>query len=152
MSDENQGGILLKKFLSLIPILIVIAYLSANFARIETEVSLTDMSINWAPEEVKSFVNNHRDENGVHLMNKDQEKNLMYVYLNASNREEDAVYYKDFDVKVEDEIYHTYEGIEQYNQDQDDQKLYKIIVEDDFEFIDLYINGEESHFKSITES
>ncbi len=146
MSDENQGGILLKKFLSLIPILIVIAYLSANFARIETEVSLTDMSINWAPEEVKSFVNNHRDENGVHLMNRDQEKNLMYVYLNASNRGEDAVYYKDFDVKVEDEaleIYHTYEGIEQYNQDQDDQKLYKIIVEDDFEF---------SHFKSITES
>ncbi|WP_175614496.1 hypothetical protein [Piscibacillus halophilus] len=58
-------------------------------------------------------------------------------------------------MKVEDEaleIYHTYEGIEQYNQDQDDQKLYKIIVEDDFEFIDLYINGEESHFKSITES
>ncbi|WP_175614497.1 hypothetical protein [Piscibacillus halophilus] len=67
----------MKKFLSLIPILIVIAYLSANFARIETEVSLTDMSINWAPEEVKSFVNNHRDENGVHLMNRDQEKNLM---------------------------------------------------------------------------
>ncbi|WP_025786270.1 hypothetical protein [Sporosarcina sp. D27] len=116
------------------------------------EVSFSEVSIDKVKKDVKDFImhieTSESDKgNGIYMFN-DSEK-VRYLYLTQDFLEGENGF-GSLDIKVDDNSWNIYlnessdvEGIE------DEYKLYKIKLNEEFEYGRVFKNGEETHFQTI---
>jgi hypothetical protein len=137
----------MRKLLSL---LVTIALLSGC----NSKLSFSEVSENGGNKNFRSFINDVKGKNGVHLFFEGQK--AVYVYLNGSNvkQGEKALYFTDFNVKKNGEtlsiLYNTAETADYSNQSLKHELLYKVNLDKKYEFIKLFSNGEEVSFSVIS--
>ncbi|WP_066400277.1 hypothetical protein [Neobacillus mesonae] len=133
----------MKKLLSL---LVIISLLSGC----SSKLSFSEVSDGRVSKDIKSFIDNVKDENGVHLYFEKQK--AVYVYLNGSNvkQGEKAIHFTDFNVEKNGEtlsiLYNTAETADYSNQSLNNELLYKVNLDKKYEIIKPISNDEEASF------
>ncbi|TYS67739.1 hypothetical protein FZC76_14340 [Sutcliffiella horikoshii] len=106
-------------------------------------------------EEIQSYFQSVREENGVHLYF-DEENNSMFVYLNASNvaQGDHAETFTDFDVESQEDTLHLLYNSEKTPDISSTSSIhsiiYKVNLNQEYEGVKLFHNGDEASFRSIS--
>ncbi|MBS4210070.1 hypothetical protein [Bacillus sp. FJAT-50079] len=137
----------MRKLLSLIVIISVLTGCSS-------ELSFSELPEKGVKKDIQSFIDNVKDENGVHLYFEKQK--AVYVYLNGSNVKEGekATHFTDFNVEKNGEtlsiLYNTAETADYSNQSLKHELLYKVKLDKKYEVIKPVSNGKETSFGVIS--
>ena len=118
------------------------------------DLSFSEVSKDVVNKDIKTFISNVKNENGIYLYLDKQ--NTIYVYLNASNvkQGEKPVHFNDFDVEGNGDTLHIL-----YNRDKTDdysnqslkyELLYKVNADKKYDNIKSFSNGEEVPFDLVT--
>ncbi len=116
---------------------------------------MQQLDVAAAEKTVQQFVRSAQQENGVHLY-QDEENKFYYLLLNGLNmmQGDPASTFSDIEIKSENDTLNisfkedfikNHEGKKLAN-----QLLYQIKLNEDYETLKLFKNGEESHFHTIT--
>ncbi|WP_332693577.1 hypothetical protein [Halalkalibacter lacteus] len=134
----------------LLPFLLCIVILSGC----NSELSFIEVSNEGVNKDIQSFINNVKEENGVHLY-LDKHK-AIYVYLSGANvkQGEKAVHFTDFKVKGNGDtlhiLYSNDETTDYSNQSLNHELLYKVNLDKNYENIKAFNNGQEVSFGLIS--
>ena len=121
-----------------------------------SELSFEEVNKKGVNKNIQSFIDDVKDENGVHLYFEKQ--NVVYVYLNGTNvkQGDKAILFTDFNVEDNDEtlnIFYNIEETEDYSsQSLENELLYKVNSNKKDETIKLFKNGKEDSFGKISGS
>ncbi|GEL78507.1 hypothetical protein [Tenuibacillus multivorans] len=121
----------------------------------DSSLSFSEESEDQLNKDVQSFFHGVKNDNGVHLYF-DNHNKAIHVYLNGSNvvQDEKVNYFTDFDVEADGEtlrlIYESDEAIDYSDQSLKHERFYKVNVDNSYETIRIFHNGEESHFGTIS--
>jgi hypothetical protein len=116
------------------------------------EFSFSEIKLDQANSKVKGFIDsvesmNEENGNGIYLMN---DKKKRYVYVNGDFLSE-GKYFGTFDVKTDENsinIYLTEDSVEDTT-NLPYKKLYEINADQDYEYLRVFKNGEETHIQVI---
>ncbi|QNK88874.1 hypothetical protein H7992_03830 [Sporosarcina sp. resist] len=134
----------------LLVLILVIGSISSGCSN--DEVSFSEVSIDKVKKDVKDFIlhietSESNKGNGIYMFN-DSEKNH-YLYLNQDFLESKNGF-GSLDIKVDDNSWNLYlsEGSE-VTELVDEYKLYKIKLNEEYEYMKVFKNGEETYFQTI---
>lgn len=119
-----------------------------------SELSFSEVSEGGVNKDIQSFIDDVKDENGVHLYLDNQTD--IYVYLNGTNVEqgEKAVHFTDFDVEENSDtlniLFSNAETTDYSNQSLNYELLYKVNLDKKYEKMKPFSNGEEVSFGVIS--
>ncbi|MFS0673228.1 hypothetical protein [Ornithinibacillus sp. 179-J 7C1 HS] len=124
---------------------------------LESSLTYSELSKQSIHQDIQSFFDRVKQENGVHLYY-DNQNEAVYVYLNGFNvtQGEEAIHFTGFDVERDHDIlnilYKSEETAERNNSSLAYELFYKVDVDQDYEYIKLFHNGIESTFDTISGS
>lgn len=113
----------------------------------QTDLSYSKIKIDNAKQDVKSFIGETKNENGIHLYLEGNED--IYVFLNGINVTlgEKAIYYDDFKVSADTDILkivYSQKETENYSSEEIDyQLLYRVRLDKKYNVIKAIKNGKE---------
>lgn len=117
------------------------------------KLSFEEINMNRVDKEVQNFIHAVEDENGTHLYY-DNKQNI-YVFLNGYHvtHGNEAVHFTGFNVEPDgDTLNISFEHdktMDYSNQDLNNQLLYKVTLDRDYDTLKLFDNREETSFQSI---
>lgn len=134
-------------------IFLVVVLTGCNQSSKKDELSYKEVKMESMDQDVQSFFEDAKNENGVYLY-EDGEKKYMFLNSFLVAQGTKAYYFSDFDIKDEDEtlgIYFEEKSTDEYlNKKLRNQVFYEIDLNKKYEFIKLYKNVREWHFSSIS--
>lgn len=117
------------------------------------KLTLSEISLEQAENDVQKFIDIVQDENGRYLYM--DENNQIYIFLNEKDVQhgQDAVYFTAFYISVQQDILNVFIN-QEYDSDnlQNElkyQALYKISTQGEFNMINLFSNGEPVPFDRV---
>ncbi|HEY4553914.1 MAG TPA: lipoprotein [Bacillaceae bacterium] len=119
-----------------------------------SELSFSVQKKDSASRGVQEFVNGVKDENGIHLYLVG--KKTAYVYLNGLNVElgEKAIHFTDFQVEEEGDtlnFVYTHDETADYSDPAlHHERLYKVKLDKDYEYVKALGNGKEVSFGVVS--
>lgn len=136
----------MKKLLSLLALVLLLSGCRA-------EPTFSEVNEKGVNKNVKAFVHEVRNRNGVHLYFNGEKE--VYVYLNGANiRQGDkAIHFTDFDVKGKGEtlnILYNKTKAEEGDQSINNRVLYRIKLDKKYENVKPYGNGKEVSFGVVS--
>ncbi len=151
--QNASGGINVKKLVcGTLLFLLLAAGCSSN--NDNKKLTFSEVKLEDTDEDIQSFVNASTDKNGIYLY-QDKGKRL-FVFFNGKNQEveNEAVFYKNFDVKSEKQTIKLF--IEQAATTSDEQKnlqkqmLYEVKFNKKYDTILLFNNGKNDSFTTVS--
>ncbi|MDL4842301.1 hypothetical protein [Aquibacillus rhizosphaerae] len=142
----------MKKLLYLLSLLLLLV--GCNVENEHKKISYSKINMDTPDKEVKEFLGESTDENGIYLY-QDSGKRL-YVFLNSKIVEQgnEASYFTSFDVKSEEDtliIYFEQDLTDVYvNNELNNQVLYEVQLNNEYEYIKLFEDNEEKQFSIIS--
>lgn len=131
---------------------LVVLFLLILLAGCSSGPSYTEVKLD--NRKTQDFVASLQDENGVHLYDKGDSKEL-YVYLNGNHvvQGEKATYFTDFHVQEDGDIleihFSTGETDDYDNESLKHELLYRIHTSKSYETIKVFCNGQKTSFSTI---
>jgi uncharacterized protein YceK len=118
-----------------------------------TELSFSKVGKEFVKNDVKTFIDEVKNENGAHLFF--DSKKAIYVYLNGKNvkKGEKAVYFTDFDVEERGNTLYILYSQAETSADSEAVKLellYKVNLNKNYDSIRPVSNGQEVSFDVIS--
>ncbi|KIL45052.1 membrane lipoprotein lipid attachment site-containing protein [Jeotgalibacillus soli] len=142
----------MKKFLYLIFLMLVLT--GCNILTDNKELYYTEVIMESTDKAVQKFINEVKEKNGIYLYQDAGER--LFVFLNNVLVEQgsEAIFFSGFDIKNEKDtvnIYFNQETKKDYvNKDLNNQVLYEVKLDKEYDYIKLFSNNEETHFSLVT--